>query len=72
VNLMVIYNESWSPFSVTNLGDWSRRPWKVLARSWLPRGADFCGLPDWTACPDAGSTFTVHGRAIAILAASRY
>jgi len=38
VNLMVIYNESWSPFSVTNLGDWSRRPWKVLARSWLPRG----------------------------------
>src|SRR5580704_10675862 len=38
VNLMVIYNESWSPFSVTNLGDWSCRPWKVLARSWLPRG----------------------------------
>jgi hypothetical protein len=71
VNLMVIYNESWSPFSVTNLGDWSRRPWKVLARSWLPRGDDFCGLPDWTACPDAGPTFTVHGRAMAILAASK-
>ena len=27
-DLMVIYNESWFPFSVTNLGDWSRRPWK--------------------------------------------
>jgi hypothetical protein len=64
VNLMVIYNESWSPFSVTNLADWSCRPWKVLARS-------SAGLPDWTACPDAGPTFTVHGRAMAILAASR-
>ena len=68
---MVTYNESWLPFSVTNLRDWSRRPWKVLARSWLPRGDDFCGLPDWTACPDAGSAFTVDGRAMAILAVSR-
>jgi hypothetical protein len=70
-DLMVIYNESWAPFSLTNLGDWSSRPWKVLARSWLPRGDDFCGLPDWTACPDAGSAFTVDGRAMAILASSR-
>jgi hypothetical protein len=29
----------------------------VLARSWLPRGDDFCGLPDWIACPDAGPAF---------------
>ena len=41
-DLMVIYNENWSPLSVTNLADWSRRPWKVIARSWLPRGDDFC------------------------------
>ena len=70
-DLMAIYNESWLPFSVTNLGDWSSRPWKVLARSWLPRGDDFCGPPDWTDCPDAGPAFTVDGRAMAILAASR-
>jgi glycogen operon protein len=70
-DLMVIYNESWSPFSVTNLADWSRRPWRVLARSWVPHGDDLCALPDWTACPDAGTTFTVDGRAMAILAASR-
>jgi hypothetical protein len=68
---MVLYNESWLPFLVTNLRDWSSRPWKVLARSWLPRGDDFCALPDWTACPDAGPIFTVDGRAMAILAASR-
>ena len=68
---MVIYNESWLPFSVTNLSDWSPRPWKVLARSWLPRGDDFCGLPDWTVCPDAGPTFTADGPAMAIFASSR-
>jgi hypothetical protein len=37
--------------------DWSPGPWKVLARSWLPRGYDFCGLPDWTARPDASQAF---------------
>lgn len=57
--------------SVTNPGDWSRRPWKVLARSWLPRTDDLCALPDWTACPDAGPAFMVDGRAMAILATSR-
>jgi hypothetical protein len=31
---MVIYTENFAPFTVTNLGDWSRRPWKALARSW--------------------------------------
>ena len=70
-DLMMIYNESWSPLSVTNLGDWSRRPWKALARSWLPRGDDLCAVPDWATCPDAGQTFTVDGRSMAILASSR-
>jgi hypothetical protein len=46
-------------------------PWKVLARSWLPRGDDLCALPDWTACPDAGATLMVDGRAMAILASSK-
>ena len=68
---MVIYNESWAAISVTNLSDWSHRPWKVLARSWLPRGADLCVAPEWTSCPDAGQTFAVEGRSMAILASSR-
>jgi glycogen operon protein len=70
-DLMVIYNENWAPFTVTNLGDWSRPPWKVLARSWLPRGDDLCAMSDWTACPDAGQSFAIEGRSMAILAASR-
>jgi pullulanase/glycogen debranching enzyme len=70
-DLMVIYNENWSSLSVTNLADWSRRPWKVIARSWLPRGDDFCAMPDWTSCPDAGHSLTVDGRSMAILAGSR-
>ena len=70
-DLMVIYNESWAAISVTNLSDWSHRPWKVLARSWLPRGADLCVAPEWTSCPDAGQTFAVEGRSMAILASSR-
>ena len=70
-DLMVIYNESWAPFTVTNLGQWSKGPWKVVARSWAPRGEDFCATPDWTACPDAGQAFAVDGRSMAILAAQR-
>ena len=70
-DLMVVYNENWTPFTVTNLGDWSQRPWKVLARSWLARGSDLCLATDWTTCPDAGQTFAVEGRSMAILAAQR-
>jgi isoamylase len=70
-DLMVIYNENWAPFTVTNLGDWSRQPWKVIARSWEPRGQDLCTLSDWTACPNAGQSFAVEGRSMTILAASR-
>jgi len=70
-DLMIIYNENWSPFSITNLGDWSHRPWKVIARSWLPRAGDLCVAPDWTSCPDAGQTIAVEGRSMAILASSR-
>jgi hypothetical protein len=32
---LVVYNEHWEPFTVTNLSDWSRGNWKVLARSWF-------------------------------------
>ena len=44
-DLMVIYNENWTPFTVTNLGDWSQQPWKVLARSWRPRGRTCARCP---------------------------
>jgi isoamylase len=70
-DLMVVYNENWTPFTVTNLGDWSQRPWKVLARSWLARGSDLCLATDWTTCPDADQTFAVEGRSMAILAAQQ-
>jgi len=70
-DLMVIYNENWTPFTVTNLSDWSRQPWKVLARSWAPRGEDLCAMSDWTDCPDAGQAFAVEGRSMAILATPR-
>jgi glycogen operon protein len=70
-DLMVIYNESWAAISVTNLSDWSRRPWKVIARSWRPRGDDLCVDRDWTSCPDAGQPFAVEGRSMAILATAR-
>jgi hypothetical protein len=68
---MVIYNENWAPFTVTNLGDWSRQPWKVLARSLELRGDDLCTRADWTACPNVGPSFAIEGRSMAILAASR-
>jgi isoamylase len=70
-DLMVIYNENWAPFTVTNLGDWSRQPWKVIARSWEPRGENLCLMSDWAACPKAGPSFAVEGRSMAVLAASR-
>jgi isoamylase len=70
-DLMVIYNENWAPFTVTNLGDWSRQPWKVIARSWEPRGEDLCPTSDWASCPSAGPSFAVEGRSMAVLAASR-
>ena len=67
-DLMVVYNEHWEPFAVTNLGDWSRGNWQILARSWFGDEADLCGLADWeTSCPDAGSAIEVKGRSMAIL-----
>jgi hypothetical protein len=67
-DLMVIYNEHWDPFRVTNLRDWSHGDWKVLARSWFGDGADFCGPIGWeTKCPDAGNEIEVKGRSMAIL-----
>jgi hypothetical protein len=65
---MVIYNEDWRPFTVTNLGQWSKGNWKVLARSWYGDDHDFCSPTDWqTACPDANGQIEVKGRSMAIL-----
>jgi len=65
---MIIYNEHWDRFTVTNLRDWSRGDWKILAKSWYGDDADFCGSADWqTACPEAGGPITIKGRSMAIL-----
>ena len=67
-DLMVIYNERWEPYTVASLRDWSRGNWKILARSWVGPGQDFCGPVEWeTACPDAGDAVTIAGRSMAIL-----
>ena len=67
-DLMVVYNENPQAFTVDNLQDWSKGQWKILARSWLPVGADFCNASDWQSlCPDAGPAIFVAGRSMAIL-----
>ncbi len=67
-DLMVIYNEHWEPFDVTNLGQWSKGDWKVLARSWFADDHDFCDPARWEAtCPDAHNHIQVKGRSMAIL-----
>lgn len=67
-DLMVIYNEHWDPFTVTNLAEWSKGDWKVLARSWFGIDHDACDPARWnTACPDAGNHIQVKGRSMAIL-----
>jgi len=67
-DLMVIYNENWEPLSVSNLANWSRGDWKILARSWFGAGHHLCALTNWeTACPDAGDALEVNGRSMAIL-----
>lgn len=71
-DLLVIYNENPQEFTVDNLNDWSRGGWKILARSWLPAGDDFCAIDDWQHhCPDAGSAITVGGRGMAILVSDK-
>jgi hypothetical protein len=65
---MVIYNEHWDPFKVTNLLDWSQGDWKILARSWFGDDAHLCGPDNWqVSCPDAGDALEVKGRSMAIL-----
>jgi isoamylase len=67
-DIMVVYNEHWQPFTLTNLGDWSRGNWQVLARSWFGHEADLCDLAAWeTSCPHAGSAIEVKGTSLAIL-----
>ncbi|WP_428262617.1 alpha-amylase family glycosyl hydrolase [Haliangium sp.] len=67
-DLMVIYNEHWEPFTVSNLGDWSRGDWRILARSWFGDDADTCPLQAWESeCPTAGAAIEVKGRSMAIL-----
>ena len=66
-DLMVVYNEHWEPFTVGNLGDWSRGDWKILARSWFADDADLCGPAAWQSCADAADGIEVKGRSMAIL-----
>ena len=67
-NLMVIYNENDTPFTVDNLRDWSQGNWKILARSWYGSGFDFGDVNNWrNTCPDAGSSIEIKGRSMAIL-----
>lgn len=67
-DVLVIYNENPQPFTVDNLKDWSQGNWKILARSWLAAGADFCAIDGWQhQCPEAGPAITVAGRGMAIL-----
>jgi pullulanase/glycogen debranching enzyme len=67
-DLMLIYNESPEPFTVTNLGDWSHGNWHVLARSWFGPGADTCAPAAWeSSCPEAGAKIEIQGRSMAIL-----
>jgi glycogen operon protein len=67
-DVMVIYNEHWDPFTVTNLNEWSQGDWRVLARSWMDDSGDFCTIEQWeTACAQAGTTLTIEGRSMAIL-----
>lgn len=67
-DLMVIYNENWDDFNVSNLGDWSNGDWKILARSWFGDDSDFCNVDNWEAnCGDAGSSINIKGRSMAIL-----
>lgn len=67
-DVMVIYNESDKPLTVSNLRDWSQGDWKILGRSWFGDEADFGDLENWeTTLPDAGNSLEVKGRSVAIL-----
>ncbi len=66
-DIMVIYNESWNDFKVTNLKDWSQGDWKVLARSWQNDDFDFCDIENWENCEDAGKSIIIKDRSMAIL-----
>ena len=55
-DLMVIYNEGWEPFTVTNLSGWSQGDWRWcgdLGRSWGgfrdcdPGGTSHAGIRPW-------------------------
>lgn len=66
-DLMVIYNEHWNDFTLNNLKDWSQGDWKMLARSWMKTGEDFCDVQQWQTCEAAGESLTVKGRSMAVL-----
>ena len=67
-DLMVIYNESPTPFFITNLADWSQGDWQVLARSWFGADFDFADLNTWsTTAPAAGASLDIKGRSMAVL-----
>ena len=55
-DLMIIYNEASTPFTVENLGNWSQGDWKVLARSWADDAHDFADLEQWEALARGGGS----------------
>jgi glycogen operon protein len=68
-DVMVVYNEHWEPFTVSNLGDWSQGDWRAVARSWFGGDAHLCDLDDWQAsCPEAeNGGIEMKGRSLAVL-----
>ena len=67
-DLMVAYNEAPTPFTITNLGEWSGGDWKVLARSWADNAHDFADIDRWKVCAEAaGPSIEVKGRSMAVL-----
>jgi glycogen operon protein len=66
-DLMVIYNEHREDFTLNNLKEWSQGDWKVLARSWMEDGRNFCDVKRWQSCEPMEGSLTVQGRSIAIL-----
>jgi glycogen operon protein len=66
-DLMVIYNEHWQDFTLNNMKDWSNGDWKLLARSWMANGQDFCDVKQWQICEAVEDTITLRGRSMVVL-----
>jgi isoamylase len=47
--------------------DWSNGDWKLLARSWMEKGQDFCDVKKWQLREAVGNSITLKGRSMAVL-----